>query len=109
MADDELRQTVRAALAAGKLPHQRSELLLGGNSKGAECIVCAVFIERREVEIEVEYPSKYGAGTDTCHLHPVCFTAWELERQNGRAQLPHATDNGTIGPRGGQSSKTGRA
>ena len=95
---------------AGKLPEQRPERMWGGPGSGAACAICGKVIGTAEVEIELQFASDEGSGTANYHVHAGCFTAWELERRNGKSNgdaLPQAGNRGIMLSRGRNTTTQG--
>jgi hypothetical protein len=95
-----LRQKVREAIQAGKVPTGRPERTWGGRGAEACCVICSELIRRDEVEFELEFGQSHhngnggnGGNASSYHFHLPCFEAWELERPLG---LPGASDGGRM-------------
>ena len=84
MSDDKLmREKVRQAIRAGRVPGRRPERMWAGPGVGARCPICDAPVWRDELEMEVEFAGDSSA--DSYHLHLRCFLAWEqLELGDGR-------------------------
>jgi hypothetical protein len=108
-----LRQKVRDAIQAGKLPRSQPERTWGGRGCGASCTICGEPVKREDIEFELEFASgDEDPEPRNHHVHLQCFTAWEFEsgafEPSRRASpatveascgLPSGSDNGTITPR----------
>ncbi len=81
--EDILRKTARDAIRAGKLPDRRPEQMWGGPGIGAHCTICDRPIGRNEVEFELQFARNGASSLGNYHVHPRCFAAWELEREDG--------------------------
>ncbi len=80
MSDACTREKARKAVEAGKLPNRRPDLTLGGRGVGADCTICAAPVTADEPELEIGFARNgKGSAVDSYHVHPRCFTAWELE------------------------------
>jgi hypothetical protein len=81
MDEQTLRAEARAAIQNGKLPARRPDRTWGGPGVGAPCSVCALPVEKDQLEFEVEFAHDgQNPGLDKYHLHVKCFAAWEFER-----------------------------
>jgi hypothetical protein len=80
--DGVLRERVRQAIKAGKLPSRRPDGMWGGPGAGAECTVCNAPVKEDEVEFEVEFRNGNGSGLDRYRVHRRCLAVWESERHN---------------------------
>jgi hypothetical protein len=112
--DTTLREKVREAIRAGRLPSTPPERTWGGRGCGAYyCTICGERINPDQVEFELEYRrtgannGKDGNGSGNVHVHLRCFSAWDLERYEttssrahmSAAGLPAASGDGTINGR----------
>ena len=82
MADEpDLAAKAHEAIRSGNLPSRRADRTFGGPGNGDACAVCREPVRSNQMELELEF-NRHGArpGLDRYHLHPRCFTAWELER-----------------------------
>jgi hypothetical protein len=116
--DGTLRQRVREAIDAGKLPDRSPVGLWGGPGCGASCAICGERIGIDEVEFELEFSADdepgclqvagnklnghssgngahsngngngNGNGRDNLHMHLRCHAAWDLVRQEGEHAQP---------------------
>lgn len=87
MADEaSLAAKAREAIRSGALPARPANRTFGGPGSGATCAVCGEPVTRNQMELEIEF-NRHGTapGLDRYHLHPKCFSAWELERKKGGA------------------------
>jgi hypothetical protein len=61
--------------------------------------MCGNPVNADEIEYELEFAQEADTGRINCHVHGLCFAAWELERRNGGNGTPaagsHSTDNGS--------------
>jgi hypothetical protein len=81
MDEQALRAQARAAIQNGKLPARRPDRTWGGPGVGVPCSVCALPVEKDQLEFEVEFAHDgQNPGLDKYHLHVKCFAAWEFER-----------------------------
>jgi len=77
VADDcALRDKAREAMEQARLPARQPDRMLGGLGSSATCALCGIELKRDEMELEIELMR------DRYHLHPRCFIAWELERED---------------------------
>ena len=74
-----LREKARQAISGGRLPTRKPDRTLGGLGSGSTCGVCGEL-------------NRHGStpGLDTYHLHPRCFTIWDLVRHTLHARAPSA-------------------
>jgi hypothetical protein len=83
MSDENtLRKSACEAIQAGKLPNRAPTHVWGGQGVGARCTICDRPIGHDEVEFELQFAGDGGSGPDNLHVHPRCFAAWELERED---------------------------
>jgi hypothetical protein len=91
--ESKLRQKVREAMEAGKLPKRRPERMWGGPGSGACCRVCGEPVKHDDVEFELDFFRADGdPATGSYHVHSRCFAAWELERKAERQNGDGAAD-----------------
>jgi hypothetical protein len=85
MSDESyLREKVRNAIRAGKLPNRQPDHIWGGPGSGANCAICEAALERDGVELEIQFlPDPRSAGSYRVHVE--CFAMFESERQSRRA------------------------
>lgn len=78
--ENALRQVVRDAIRAGRIPARRPIRTWAGMGEGRPCCICERPIAD-EVELELDFggASQSGAPQD-CRVHARCFEAWERER-----------------------------
>jgi hypothetical protein len=77
-----LRGKARAVVRDGKLPSRCPDRTWGGPGVGAPCSVCALPVERNEIEFEIQFARDGdNPGLDKYHVHLRCFAAWEFERR----------------------------
>jgi hypothetical protein len=81
MDEQDLREQARAVVKAGKLPARRPDRTWGGPGVGAPCAVCAVPVDKDQLEFEIQF-ARNGDNPrlDKYHVHVRCFAAWEFER-----------------------------
>jgi hypothetical protein len=104
--DDALREHVRQAIQAGKLPNRDPSRIWGGNGFWMPCAVCGNLVISDELGYELQFAEGEGIPAPVeYHVHVRCFTAWDQERRrrDGRAEesdplLPDPGD-GTISHR----------
>jgi hypothetical protein len=95
MDDDDLRSKARTAIANGKLPADIPTRMWGGGGTGATCVVCDLFINRGDVEVDIEFDRDADVlHVDKYQFHLRCLTAWERERGPSRAQIPRRQSAG---------------
>jgi hypothetical protein len=77
-----LREYVRRAMLAGKLPRQEPRRMWAGRREDIPCAVCALPITSDEVGYELQFDHDgRDPGLDRFYFfHLRCFTVWELER-----------------------------
>jgi hypothetical protein len=71
-----LRQRVRKAMQAGKLPNRYPDELLGGTVSGGQCALCG---EAMPGGVELELVFNDPGGGKVLHVHPRCMTVFERE------------------------------
>ena len=86
-----LREKALEAIIGGKLPTRKPDRTLGGLGSGKTCALCSELLTPTQMELEIEF-SRHGStpGLDTYHLHPRCFTVWDLVRHTLHARAPSA-------------------
>jgi len=86
-----LREKARQAISGGRLPTRKPDRTLGGLGSGSICAVCGGLLTLTQMELEIEF-NRHGStpGLDTYHLHPRCFTIWDLVRHTLHARAPSA-------------------
>jgi hypothetical protein len=91
-----LREKVRQAILAGKLPKQEPAATFGGHGYGATCAICGEPVAPHQIEFEIEFApdAESDAGPGPYHLHAQCFTVWEAEC---RSMTANATATKTCG------------
>ena len=78
-----LREKARKAIQSGMLPNRSQDRMWGGPGAGANCVICNEFVNREELEVEIEFERDGDAPcVNTYHLHVRCFGAWEFERRD---------------------------
>jgi hypothetical protein len=77
-----LRETVREAVRAGKLPNRSPDHIWGGMGTGVECGICGARIGSGDIELEVHFGEADSGGKATYVVHLRCFSILEDERQN---------------------------
>lgn len=83
MSDDSyLRAKVRDMMEAGKFPNRPPDNIWGGPGSGASCAICDAALERRGVELEIQFIGDDRPGPGTHRVHVACFSIFEFERQN---------------------------
>lgn len=91
-----LRQKVREAIQAERLPASHPEHTWGGPGSGAECTLCGAVIGPDALELELEFGrGNGGPGAGSYHVHTKCFAIWESERS---ADQKNAGSNGDTDP-----------
>jgi hypothetical protein len=75
-----LRDKVRAAIEAGKLPDRSPDHAWGGPGSGGECSVCGVSIEQSEMQVQLEFNRRDRTGWNSFLVHLRCFSLLEFER-----------------------------
>ena len=88
-----LREKARDAILSGRLPAAKPSRTFYGHSAGATCAVCGYPVRRGEMHYELEFraspPPDASPQVRRCHLHHLCFAAWEFERtQVGPPERP---------------------
>ena len=80
MDENNLREKARAAVRGGRLPNRGPERMWGGPGTGANCAICDRPVRREEVGYELQFTRDgESSGPANCHVHVLCFAAWELE------------------------------
>ena len=71
----ELREKVRQAIVAGKLPNQEPALTFGGHGDGASCVICDEPITPHQIGFDIEFGPDAGgdAGSGPYYLHAPVF------------------------------------
>lgn len=77
-----LREMVREALRAGKLPNRSPDHIWGGMGTGGECGICGGHVSSGDIELEVHFAAADSGGKATYIVHLRCFSILEDERQN---------------------------
>ena len=88
-----LREKAREAILSGRLPVAKPSRTFYGHSAGATRGVCGYPVRRGEMHYELEFraspPPDASPQVRRCHLHHLCFAAWEFERtQVGPPERP---------------------
>lgn len=79
--ENTLREKARQAIQGGMLPNRSQDRMWGGPGVGANCVICNEFVNREELEVEIEFAlDGDGPQVNTYHFHVRCFGAWEFER-----------------------------
>jgi hypothetical protein len=92
MDEKELRERIRTAVAAGKLPDRPPERTWGGPGSGKDCALCGEPAMAQEAELELDYISNDGRNGPVClHVHARCWQLWESERQSTQGRTPPPT------------------
>jgi hypothetical protein len=99
-----VRQQIREAIEARKLPSHAPTRLWAGSGTGAPCALCDRPVGRNEVEYELEFFSDEGRlAARNPRVHVKCFLAWRDATQDLEAAtkvnergLPIAGDDGSI-------------
>ena len=96
--ENTLRQKVREAIQAGKIPDRRPDRMWGGPGTGVPCIICDEAVDRDGVGFELEFAREGDhLRLRNCPVHVLCFEAWELERSGPNSVvLPERSNDGTI-------------
>ena len=85
-----LREKALEAIIGGKLPIRKPDRTLGGLGSGKTCALCSELLTPTQMELEIEFNRHGSPGLDTYHLHPRCFTVWDLVRHTLHARAPSA-------------------
>jgi len=77
-----LRNKAREAILSGRLPTTGPSRMFCNPSVGETCAACGDLVKRGELKFELVFQrwSKRQPEIRRYHLHPRCFTAWDLER-----------------------------
>lgn len=87
MDEGRLRERIREAIAADKLPDRRPDHTWGGFGSGTNCALCGETVSAQETELELDFGD--GRGGRICRVvHAPCFNLWESERKNLREPQP---------------------
>jgi len=106
MFDDSiLRQAVRAAIDAGKLPTRGPDRTYGGPGSGSRCTICDATIRTDEAELELEFAKDGLASPDTHHVHARCYVILNRERRN---LAPNVGEYGSLPDAAAGDYKLGR-
>lgn len=73
--NDELRESERAHISAGRLPLMSAHPVIAGYGSGTACQLCGQPIEPHQVEYEVS-DARDGRSLS---FHVTCHAAWQLE------------------------------
>lgn len=82
ISERSLREKVREALRAGKLPNRSPDHLRGGMGTGVECGICGGLVGSGDIELEVHFAAVDSGSKETYIVHLRCFSIMEDERQN---------------------------
>lgn len=77
---------VREKGRGGGLPQGRPRQMWGGPGGGASCSLCGELISAHVAELELEFDGEtQDGGPALFHVHALCFSIWETERQRTAA------------------------
>ena len=82
-----LRDKVREAIRARKLPSRRPDRASSGPGVGEPCAICGEPIKPDQMELEIQFiRNGRSPHVKSHHVHLRCFAAWEfeLERKSSR-------------------------
>ena len=82
MGEKSLREKVRSALQAGKIPNRPPDQTQGVSGVGATCAICELPVTPAdEMGVEIQFARDDNPGVDTYNFHIRCYAAWEFERR----------------------------
>jgi hypothetical protein len=81
--ETQIREKLKTALAAGKLPGRAPDRIWGGRGSGAQCAVCDGPVTGEDAELELEFLAPTGTGSPVqYYVHARCWQIWESELTN---------------------------
>lgn len=78
---EHLHRRARELIASGVLPRRAPDNIFAGYGADQLCALCAVLINDREIEYELEFITRDARGAKRLYwLHLACHAIWEFER-----------------------------